>query len=517
MFKSIQTEEKLRQTTDYLENLLNYANAPIIVWDPEFTITRFNHAFERMTGLGAEQSIGQKLDILFPPDSKNRIMEFIKKTSSAERWETVEIPIQSKSGRVYTLLWNSAILYEPDGKTPLATIAQGQDITERKRFEEELRRVNEELEERVRQRTLEVTSERKRLYDVLETLPAYVVLLDKDYHVPFANRFFEERFGKSGGRRCYEYLFKKAEPCDNCESYKVMKTGSPLHWEWTGPDNRNYDIYDYPFRDYDGSLMILEMGIDITERKKAEEALRKAHDELEVRVKERTAELEASNKELEAFSYSVSHDLRAPLRSMEGFSSALLEDYAAKLDENGRKYLNYVRDSSELMGRLVDDLLKLSRVTRTEMSYENVDLSDLAGRIISDLWRSESGRNVAVGIAPGMTAYGDRNLLRLALDNLLNNAWKFTSKTPEARIEVGCAECEGKQAYFVRDNGVGFDMAFAGKLFQPFQRLHRSTEFPGTGIGLATVKRIVRRHGGDIRAESEVGRGATFYFTLGEG
>jgi PAS domain S-box-containing protein len=505
-------EEALRETRDYLDNLFNYANAPIIVWNPNFEITRFNHAFERLTGRISSEVIGKKLDILFPGDSREESMDFIRKTAIGERWDVVEIPIVNRNGTVRVVLWNSAILYSFDGKT--VTIAQGQDITERKTAEDALQKMNEELEKRVRLRTQEVSNERQRLYDVLETLPVYVVLLDKDYHVPFANRFFRERFGESHGKRCYEYLFNRTESCENCESYKAMKTGALHHWEWYGPDGKDYDIYDYPFRDIDGSLMIMEMGIDISEQKRAREALLKAQDELELRVKERTSELEASNKELEAFSYSVSHDLRAPLRSMEGFSSALLEDYADKLGEQGKQYLKYVQESSDLMGHLIDDLLKLSRVTRSEMNYETVNLSDMAQKTMAELQKTDPDRKVKLDIPPDITAYGDRNLLRLVLENMLGNAWKFSSKTESPVIEIGVTMHHGKQAYFVHDNGVGFDMAYADKLFQPFQRLHKASEFAGTGIGLATVQRIIRRHGGEVWAESKVGEGATFYFTL---
>ena len=243
---------------------------------------------------------------------------------------------------------------------------------------------------------------------------------------------------------------------------------------------------------------------DITGRKQAEEELKRSN-----------TELEASNKELEAFSYSVSHDLRAPLRSMEGFSNALLEDYADKLDDQGKQYLKYVQESSDLMGRLIDDLLKLSRVTRSEMKYERMNLSELAQKIFADLEKAEPYRRVGLSIPPDITANGDRNLLRLALENLFGNAWKFSSKVDSPRIEMGITESNGKRAYYVRDNGVGFDMSYADKLFKPFQRLHKASVFPGTGIGLATVQRIIRRHGGEVWAESKVGEGATFYFTLG--
>jgi PAS domain S-box-containing protein len=368
-------EESLRETTEYLNNLFDYANAPIIVWDPHLNITRFNHAFERLTGLKASEVLGKPLEILFPEHAKAESLRYINRTTSGERWETVEIYIQSKDGEQHVVLWNSATLFDIDGTRMVATIAQGQDITERKKAEDEVNKLNEEL-------------------------------------------------------------------------------------------------------------------------------------------KRRAAELEASNKELEAFSYSVSHDLRAPLRSITGFSSILLEDYREKLDEEGNLYLHKIQDSGELMGQLIDDLLKLSRVTRSDIYYEKVNLTELAQNVLDDLAKTEPKHKVKISLTPDLVAYGDRNLLRIAVQNLLGNAWKYSSKTAEPCIEMGTVTHDGKQAYFVRDNGVGFDMTYAHKLFQPFQRLHRASEFAGTGIGLATVQRIVRRHGGTVWAESKVGEGATFYFTL---
>lgn len=225
-------------------------------------------------------------------------------------------------------------------------------------------------------------------------------------------------------------------------------------------------------------------------------------------------ELTAVNKELEAFSYSVSHDLRAPLRGIDGFSQALLEDYTDKLDENGKDYLNRVRASALQMSQLIDDLLALSRVTRSEIKAESLDLSSLAQDVADDLDKDQKKRNVKFTIEAGMIALGDKRLLRVVLYNLISNAWKFTEKSPEATIEFGSTVQDGKTAYFVRDNGVGFDMRHSGKLFGAFQRLHSVAEFEGTGIGLATVSRIVHRHGGQIWAEAEVDKGATFFFTL---
>ncbi|MGB7542146.1 MAG: ATP-binding protein, partial [Burkholderiales bacterium] len=219
-------------------------------------------------------------------------------------------------------------------------------------------------------------------------------------------------------------------------------------------------------------------------------------------------------KELEAFSYSVSHDLRAPLRHIDGFGQILLEDYAGKLDDEGRRHLQRVREASQRMAQLIDDLLNLSGITRAEMRRETVDLSRMAEMAAEALRKTDPQRAAEIVIEKGLTAEADERLLRVALDNLLGNAWKYAGKRPRARIEVGRTDRDGKTAYFVRDNGAGFDMAYAHKLFGAFQRLHSVSEFPGTGIGLATVQRIIHRHGGQIWAESAVDKGATFYFTL---
>ena len=240
----------------------------------------------------------------------------------------------------------------------------------------------------------------------------------------------------------------------------------------------------------------------------------RSEEELGQRVAERTVQLQAANKELEAFSYSVSHDLRAPLRHINGFSQALLEDCANQLNADGKTNLQEIRNATQEMSLLIDDLLQLARLTRSEMRLDVVDLSELAHEIIAELRARDTERNVTVNIDQGVSTQGDKRLLRIMLSNLLGNAWKFTSKREHATIAFGQSAQETNPFYFVRDNGAGFDMAYVNKLFGAFQRLHSVAEFTGTGIGLATVQRIIRRHGGRVWAEGTINEEAVFYFTL---
>lgn len=237
--------------------------------------------------------------------------------------------------------------------------------------------------------------------------------------------------------------------------------------------------------------------------------------ELEQRVRERTAELQTANHELEAFAYSVSHDLRAPLRGVNGWSRALVEEYGGEMDERALEYLHRIRSEGQRMTSLIEDLLRLSRVSRAEIRAARIDLSELAEAVATRVREGHPNRQIEFRILPGMLTRSDAGLLEVVLTNLVDNAIKFTSREPTARIDLGQTRQDGQDVFYVRDNGIGFDMAYADEIFGPFQRLHNTREFPGTGIGLATARRIVQRHGGSIWAESKPGDGATFYFTLG--
>jgi PAS domain S-box-containing protein len=364
---------------------------------------------------------------------------------------------------------------------------------------------------------------------IVETVRHPLLVLDRDLRVRKANPAFYRTFGVVGteteGRLVYEL---GGGQWDIPWLRKVLDAVTRF-----GDAFQDFEVeHDFPHvglkvmlldahavtDDADNTPMVLLAIEDVTERVRAREELQRLNRGLEVRVAERTAQLEEANKEMEAFSYSVSHDLRAPLRALDGFSDELLRSYSGKvLDDRGQHYLRRLRSGTQRMGQLIDDMLLLSRLNRSELMSERVNLSVLAGEVAADLVGGEPGRQVTFEIQPGLFGAGDAALLKVAFENLLGNAWKFTAKTTAAIVVVGRTDTADGPALFVRDNGAWFDMAHADKLFGAFQRLHSEREFPGNGVGLAIVQRVINRHGGRIWAESRPGEGATFYFMLPEG
>ncbi len=349
------------------------------------------------------------------------------------------------------------------------------------------------------------------MFEVLETIADAFVAVDRDLRITFVNgrmaRFWDELPARIIGLPLQNYTARLDTP-----------DGSVLQHFRDALHERRPSTFEYYWRDrwFEARLYPFGLGVaayvrDITGRKGEQERVLELNAELEARVAERTTQLELANKELESFSYSVSHDLRAPLRAIDGFSAALVEDYGEGLDARARGHLDRVRRAAQRMADLIDSLLKLAKVARTPITFATVDLSALAEAVAGELQESDPGRQVAVTIEPGLVAQGEPHLLQIVLANLLGNAWKFTRQLQHAQVHVG-KNSEGE--FYVRDNGAGFEMSYANKLFGAFARLHSSDEYEGTGIGLATVARIVHRHGGSIRAEGAVGEGATFYFTL---
>jgi PAS domain S-box-containing protein len=384
-------------------------------------------------------------------------------------------------------------------------------------------RVVRRLERAVTAAELEATASHNQLQKLIDNTSAniYMKRVDNGQYL-LVNREWEHLFGVTRDEVVnmtdYDVFPKELADQLRVNDLGVAAAGKAVQYEESAESDaglRTYISVKFPVLDSAGQpYAVCGISTDITERKDAEDEVRRLNSVLETRVRERTAELEASTRELDAFAYSVSHDLRAPLRSLHGFSQALLDDYSNALDDEGRDNLDRIQRNVQRMGRMIDDLLNLSRATRVEITRVQVDISTMAREILAELAAVEPSRTVNTNVADGLRAYGDPHLVRLALQNLLANAWKFTANRSEPVIEVGSARRDGEGVFFVRDNGAGFDMKYADKLFNAFQRLHPAAEFEGTGIGLAIVARVVRRHGGRVFAEAEVDRGATFSFNL---
>jgi PAS domain S-box-containing protein len=438
------------------------------------------------------------LDTIHPDDRERVNRAYTHSLETRTQYEVTH-RLRMRDGRIKWVQERCTSDFDAEGK-PIRSSGTVQDVTEPRRAEIELR--------------LAAT--------VFENSREGVTITDAERNIISVNPAFTEITGYAP----HEVIGRNPRILQSGRTdaafYEAMWSSIREKGYWTGEmenKRKNGEIFTEilsitEVRDTEGKpLHYIGVFTDITELKRAEMEIRQFNETLEQRVRERTAALEASNRELEAFSYSVSHDLRGPLRGIEGFAHVLAEDYGDRLDDAGRSHLLRIRRASQRLSQTIDDLIELARISRSPLLLRETDLSALAQAIVLDL-SAASGRQPVIAISEHIAVRADPKLLQVVLGNLLGNAWKFTGRTEHARIEFGATEIEGERAYYVRDNGPGFDSTYADKLFKPFQRLHRPDEFAGSGIGLATVQRIIQRHGGRVWAEGRPNEGATFYFTL---
>lgn len=523
-----------RAFRDCIERSLRIGIAAV---DLEGRQSYVNPSFCEMVGWSEEELEGARSPFVYwpPEEIKTTTQAFQRILSGKNSSGSIEVRFRRRNGERFDALIFFSPLKDGQGKV-IGWIGSVGDITEQKKKSEEIQKLNRELEQRVIERTAELEVATRRLQEseqkvrlqlseletIYDSAPVGLSVFDPQLTYLRINKKMAEINGvpveEHIGHTPWEVVPDLAGQ-EEVLLRQVLETSQPIWNEEVSGETpaqpgvlRTWLEHWLPLKDAAGNLIgVNVVAEEITERKRAEEEIEILNEDL----KRRAAELENANKELEAFTYSVSHDLRAPLIVASGFCRRLSERYGEKLDGRGRHYVQRLLEACQQMNLLIEDLFKLSKVTISPIKFKLVDVSDLAKLIAVQLKETQPERKVKFLIEEGFTANGDARLLRIAIENLLGNAWKFTRKCKRATIEFGLAKRLGDQpTYFVRDNGCGFDMSMADKLFKPFQRLHPDEEFSGTGVGLATVQRIITRHGGRIWAESTVGKGATFYFTL---
>jgi PAS domain S-box-containing protein len=499
------TEERNRieESLAFLAAIVQSSDDAVIGKDLQSRVVSWNTGAERMFGYTAAEMLGQPIARLVSPDRPDEEPQVIEQVKGGQtaHFETIRV---RKDGQPIEVSLTISPIKNAKGKTVGASSIV-RDITERKRAQKAL------------EQHASMLREQAQMLDL-----ANVMARDLDGRIILWNSGMEKMYGwtkeEALGKNSHELLRTRfPEPLEHIVAtlYRDGRwEGELAHFDKRGRELAVASQWVLHTDAHGKAVAILEVNNDITERKRAEEEVRRMNTDLEQRVQARTAQLSAANQELEAFTYSVAHDLRAPLRHIDAFSRILIDDFASSLPPEARRYLENIRNGSRSMSQLVDDLLNLARVGRQELRRKPTPLGGLVNEVVADLKRETEGRQIEWQIRQLPTVECDPGLMKQVFANLLSNAVKYTRPRQNSMIEVGSGQTNGETAIFVRDNGVGFNMKYVDKLFGVFQRLHRAEEFEGTGVGLATVDRILRKHGGSIWAQAGVNEGATFYFTL---
>ena len=503
---------------DYFRNIFNTAREAILILDENMRVQSANRSFFDTFKVDAANTIGTLLYDLGNgqwniPELRVLLEDILSKNETVDSYE-IEHKFESIGQK--TMLLNAGKIREKKNDLPIILLAI-EDITARKEIEKGLEKARKELE------VTKISEDEAREYaeSIINTVRKPLIVLDHDLRVVTVSRSFYEVFKvnpeETVGQLIYDLgnkqwdIPKLRDLLEDILPKKAAFDDYEVEHDFTTIGRRFMLLNAREIQRKLGKERIILLALeDITDRRLAEENIKKLNADLQHNLDE----LASANKELEAFSCSVSHDLRNPLNRIMGFSDVLLEGYSDKLDDEGKNHLNRVIKNAVRMNRIIDDLLHLSRISRLGVQRQDVDLSKIAASVVAELREAQPDRCATVDIQEGITAFADAKLIEVVLSNLLGNAWKFTSKIKNARIQFGTLKQEGKTVYYVKDNGAGFDQSLSEKLFLAFHRLHSEEEFEGTGIGLATVQRIIHRHGGKVWADGEPGKGAMFYFTL---
>jgi len=516
-FSDVTELKETRQQVEQYAAIVESSQDAIYVKSPEGVITNWNRGAEHMYGYSADEIIGKPITLIVPEERKEEVLNVLAKISRGETAELVETDRVRKDGRRIMVSLSLSPVRDAQG-TIIGASAIARDITAQKKAKDEIAALNLSLRHRLAELQaifdtapmgIAVAHDPKCCRITLNATGAEVLGLQPDQLLSFdaGDEAVLPFRAFCGGKE----LKPEELPMQRAAANNVDIRDEIVEHLFADGSRKLVSVNASPLLDEDGRVRgAVATLTDVTERTRIEEEIKRLNESLS----SQNAELASANRELEAFSYSVSHDLRAPLRTMASFARFLLEDYADKLDGKGKDLLTRIGKASSKMTRLIDDLLSVSRISRQEVKRTDVDMSALTASIIGGLREAAPGRTVDVSIQEGLRASADATLIEVVLSNLIGNAWKFTSKTENAKLEFGSVQSEEKVTYYVRDNGAGFDTGHMNDMFQPFRRLHSENEFEGTGIGLTIVERIIHSHGGKIWAEAEVGKGATFYFTL---